>query len=365
MNSTTKISSIEAIALALIVSINRIILYLPQNALLSSGSAAALNILYVGIITLILTFIIYKLYRKFVGSDIIDISEFLGGKIFKNIISFIILVYIIFMSAILIREFCEVIHILYYKNASIVYLIISFIIVGVITNFISSRSVIKTNLLFTIIMIVSLLLCFAFAVPNITYQRIFPILGNGIDEIFRKGLLNIFSFNGLMSLYLIPSMTKSPTEKNLKRIYMSSAIITVIILFLATICLLLSFSFVTQFENISPLYLLISNNHFGEYFQHPESLFILVWVLSFMSYLNIAIMFVLKILKKVTSVKNSKPFIIPVCLLIFILALAPSNLFDARQINMFTSKYISGPFIFVLFPLLLIFANIKKKRRLQ
>lgn len=362
MSTINKISTIEAIALILIVSINRLILYLPQNILISCGSSAILNVLYISIIAVILTLIISMLYKRFSGSDIFDISEFLGGKVLKNIVGIFVIIYIIFISSILIREFCEILHILYYANAPVVYLILAFIVVACIANLISEHSTVRTNLFICFLMILSLVLCFLLAVPNMTYQRIFPILGNGLQETFLNGLVNVFSFNGLMVLYLLPSMLQDSSSKNFKKIALISVAATAILLILSTVCLLLSFSFVTNIENISPLYLLISNNQFGEYFQHPESLFILVWVLSFMTYLNIAIMFILKILKKLTHVKNVRPFVIPLCIIIFIGAIIPQSLISVRHINTVTSQFVVGPVVFFFFPLLLFIANLKKRR---
>ena len=362
MSTLNKISTIEAIALVIIPSINRLILFLPQNILVQNGSSSILNVLYISIIAIIFTYIICILFKNFSGLDIIDISEFLGGKVLRTIIGIFICVYIMIMSAILVREFCEVLHILYYQNASVIYLLLSFFVVTIVANMVNGNSLIRTNFIFCFGMVASLILCFGLVIPNMTYQRFFPILGNGINTIFISGLMHLFSLNGLMVLYLIPPMLKNTENKNFKKIALISVIITTLLLISATVCLLLSFSFVTELKNISPVYLLISNNPFGKYFQHPESLFMFVWILSFMTYLNIAVMFELRILKKLSGVKNSKPFIFPLCMITFILALLPPTLIFTREINIISSKYIAGPFVFVIFPIILLLANLKKRR---
>ena len=77
MSTLNKISTIEAIALVIIPSINRFILFLPQNILVQNGSSSILNVLYISIIAIIFTYIICRLFKNFSGLDIIDISEFL------------------------------------------------------------------------------------------------------------------------------------------------------------------------------------------------------------------------------------------------------------------------------------------------
>ena len=362
MSSVNKISFFEAIWLILIITINRAGLYLPQKILSSCGSSAILNVIYIGLIAVVLTIIIAKLFSKFSGADIIDVSQFLGGKYFKNIVGIVLISYLIFISAILIRDFSEIIHIVYYQEIPVMYLLAFFIIVAIIANFLGEHTIIKTNALITIFMVISLLITFMLIVPNIVVQRALPILGYGAYETFFSGLANVFSFNGLLSLYFIPPMLKDKSPKNLKKIAIVSIIVASIFLLLAVGSLLLSFSFSTILETISPIYLLISNNELGEYFQHPESLFVLAWILAFMTYTNISCMFTLRILKKITNVKNSKPFIIPICILIFLIAIIPDSITQVREVGKFGCKYFCGPMIFIFLPLILFFANLKYKR---
>lgn len=179
-----KISLIEAIALILIISINRLSIYLPQSILSSCGSSAILNIIYISIIAIVFTLIITKLFKRFANSDIIDVSEFIGGKFSKIFIGIALFIYILFFSSTLLREFVEIIHILYYSNISIFYLLAFFIIVCAISNLFGGKSIIRTNIIFCTIMVISLILSFSSVLPNITPQRVFPILGYGAYNTF-------------------------------------------------------------------------------------------------------------------------------------------------------------------------------------
>ena len=55
--SVNKVSTVEAIALVLIVVINRLTISLPQAIIMSCGSAALLNVIYICIITLLFVFL--------------------------------------------------------------------------------------------------------------------------------------------------------------------------------------------------------------------------------------------------------------------------------------------------------------------
>lgn len=84
MNSEYKISKTEAILFMLIIIVNKIILNLPKEIIKSSGSGALVNIIITGLLALLLVFLLSYLFKKFQNEDIIDISEYLRWKTFKN-----------------------------------------------------------------------------------------------------------------------------------------------------------------------------------------------------------------------------------------------------------------------------------------
>lgn len=360
-NNLTKMTSLEAICLVLIVTINRVILNLPQTILNSCGSSAIINIIYISIIAIIFTLIIIKLYKNFSGSDIVDISEYIGGKFLKSIIGTILIIYLILIASVSVRNFCEVLHITYYGNSSISYLLIFFVIVSAISNFFGEQSIIRTNVIITFIMLLSILITFLSVTPNFVIQRIYPVLGYGAYSTFFSGLSNIFSFNGIICLYFIMPILSE--KQDFKKIAIISIILISILLFLATSCLLLSLAFSLDIENISPIYTLISNNEFGNFIQHPESLFVFTWILSIISYLDVIVMIIIRFSKKITGLVNDKLFIIPICVIIFIIALIPKNIIETHTFENYLYKFMLFPLAFIIFPIILIVANIKFKNK--
>lgn len=355
-----KISLVEAIALIVIITINKLSINLPQSILTSCGSSAILNVIFISIITILITFIIVKLFEKFPNSDIIDVSEFLGGKFLKYLIGVILFIYITFICAMLLRDYSETIHILYYMDTPTIYLLGFFIIVCAISNLFGGKSIIKTNVILCSILVISLIISFLAVLPNLTPQRIFPILGYGAYNTFFSGISNISAFNGLLVLYLVPSMLKD--TRDLKKASMIAVTISAILLMLATASLLLAFSFSTQIDSISSLYTLLATNEFGRYFNHPESVFVLTWTLSFMTYVNVVCMLSVNILQKLSNVKNGKPFVIPICIIILGIAMIPESIMKVRSLNEFMLQYFATPLVFILLPVILVIANLKYKK---
>ena len=84
--SNSKINTFSAIMLTLSIVISYITSSLPRTLVSETKSATLLNILYNTIIVLFIILLVCKLFKKFPGLDILDISKFLGGNVFKNIV---------------------------------------------------------------------------------------------------------------------------------------------------------------------------------------------------------------------------------------------------------------------------------------
>ena len=69
------------------------------------GTASILNCLYILALVLIFTILIIKLFKNFLGLDIIDISEYLGGKFLKILIGILCIGYLIMVAAFLTSMF--------------------------------------------------------------------------------------------------------------------------------------------------------------------------------------------------------------------------------------------------------------------
>ena len=85
-----KLSNLESVGLVLIIIINHVILNFSKSIIANTGSASALNILFIGIIVLLFVQLLLFLFKHFSGQDILDVSQYLGGKILKVISSTLI-----------------------------------------------------------------------------------------------------------------------------------------------------------------------------------------------------------------------------------------------------------------------------------
>ena len=356
----SKISTVEAIMLILNIVVIHSILSLPSNILNFQKSASILNLIYVGIIAIIISYIIFRLFKNFPGLDIIDICELVGGKILKNIVGSIFIVYFILTSSLLLRSFCESIKIIYYPTTYIIFIIALFIISLCISNKLDFSSTLKTNLIIIPFVLASIIFLFVSNMNKFMPHRIFPILGEGIFNTFVLGLGNLASFGGIAFIYFLPPLLKEPEK--FKKITIYSISITAIYIILTVSTLLFMFSFLVNTNEISPLYTATTYIEFGNFFQRLESVFLLVWILSFACYLSIVNKFAMNIFKKLTNIETPKPLIDILGLLIFSISLLPKNLAITQNFESNVYPYLVITIVFFISLTILVLANLQKHK---
>jgi len=356
----SKIGTVEAIMLILTIIVTHTMLSLPNNIVSSYKSASILNIIYVSILAILISYCIFRLFKNFPGLDILDISQWIGGKVFKNIVGIIFMIYFVVSASLLLRNFCESIKIIYYPMTNIVFIIAFFIIAICLANRLEFNATLKTNLIILPIVLASMLFLFFTNINQFAPQRMFPILGDGIFHTFVLGLSNLASFGGIAYLYFLPPLLEQPEK--FKKIALVSIGITSLYLLLSVSTLLFMFSFFMSSSEISPLYNATRYIEFGNFFQRLESIFLLIWILAFACYLSIVTKFSMNIFKKLTNIDTKKPLLDIFGLLILAIALLPKNFAISQKFENDIYPYFVLAVTFVLGIGILIIANLQKRK---
>ena len=102
----TRIGKLEAISFLITIMSNHVILNISKSIISSTNSSSLINTIYISILALILSYIIYILLNKFPTFDILDISHFLGRKNIQIYYRFLIfsLFHLFFCNTI--KKFC-------------------------------------------------------------------------------------------------------------------------------------------------------------------------------------------------------------------------------------------------------------------
>lgn len=178
----------QAVAICVIVMLAHIILNLPNHLIDATGSSTILNLIYVFTIALFICFIVTKLFKLFPNSDIVDISEYAGGKIVKIIYTVLLLIYLLTISSFVIRIFAESLTLIYFPNIDLEVIILIFIAITAITNLLGFKAIARASVIILPVILVALVAVFISSAPSFTPERALPILGYGFYDTFVKGL---------------------------------------------------------------------------------------------------------------------------------------------------------------------------------
>lgn len=353
-----KITNFEAISFLLILTIAGIVLSTNKVLITGSKSASILNVFYITILAIVLVYILCLLSKKFIGQNILDISEFLGGKLLKNLVGFAFLSYITFRIATLLRIISITMQNVYYPMTHIIFIIALFCLTAAIICNLKSSSLFKTNSFVFVIIFISMFLIFIGNSKNYNITSIYPIWGDGIKNTFLTGTLNIFSFCGIVYLFFLPSKLKSPEK--FTKIAIISIILSGIFLVLCTLTTILLFGTNLSNSDIFPLYLAVRYIEFGTFFQRLDALFLFLCSIGFISVLCFNTYILTSIVQDITNVSDDKPLILPCLFTIFDLSLIIKRYPTIEYLENNLTKIFFLVVAIILPFIILLFANIKR-----
>lgn len=356
-----KIGSLEAIALLLIIVLNHVILSLPKNIIATTGSSSLLNIIFVSILVLFFVMFITKIFNKFPGYDLLDISKFLGGKPLKYITGVLFILYFISFSSITLRNFSENLKIVYFQNYPITLILFLFILAIVGCNYLGIKSIVRGNFIVLPVLLLSIFFIFFATIEHFNYQDLFPVLGDGFYSTFISGMSNIYAFSAISVLYFLPNHLNHFSE--IKKIGYWFIFLSFILLIFSIATVLLIFPVISNAEQIAPLYLAARLIEFGRFFQRIDAIFLLVWIISVISYLSFIIALSINIFRDLFELENSNMIICSISLLCLGFSLIPKNLVQIRFFTNTFFRYLTIGLVFFFVFFILFFANLKLLKR--
>lgn len=361
MENNNCLGKLESISIIILVMINKLILNIPYYIVNLTGSGSIVNIIYIGIIDFIFLLIIIRLFQKFENSDIVDVSEYLGGKILKVIVSLISIFLLLLVTFITLLDFSNVLHKIYFAQFPIIY-ILGFFIIGVgIANFVGIKSISRITSFIVPFAILSILITFGAVLKDLKITSITPILGESYNKTFVIGLTNSFSMYIMVYYYFLKPLLKEPND--FKKISIVSYAVSIILLLLTVISMLTIFTSNSSNAPINSLFLLARQIELGTFLQRVDAIFILLWIMSIFSYLSFVIFIINRIIKKITNVGNEKMLTFSICSILFGLTLIPFNIAELNFIEDVIYRYIVLIFMLGIGIGILILSNIKLLRK--
>ena len=353
------ITNFEAICFLVLLSIAGIVLSANKIIVQDCQSASILNSLFITFLSFVGVSILSILSKNFNGQNLLDISYFLGGKIVKNVVGIIFILYITFRISLFLRIISTTLQTVYYPMTHIIFIVALFCLTAAIICNLKSESLFKANVFITCIIFIAMVLIFIGNTKNYHYENIYPILGNGIKATFFSGASNIFAICTIAYLFFLPSKLKNPEQ--FSKIAFISVGLSGLFLILCTANTLFLFSDTLTNSEIFPLYLSVRYIEFGTFFQRLDSIFLFLCVIGFISLLCFNTYILTSIIKDITEVSDDKPLILPSLFTIFDLSLIIRKHSTIRLFDNNIAKILYIITAFILPFSILILANIKKK----
>lgn len=353
------ICTAEAIALIVVIIINQTLLGAAKDIVIDTASSAWFHTIFISIIAIILVLLMSKLFSKFINLDIIDISEFLSGKVLKTIVCVLLIVFFVLSGSLILNHISNCLSVIYLSNTNILFIVLLFLLGTVLVARKDINAISRTNLIILCLLVIPTIILFIVTQSTFRFDSLFPILGYGFEETFFNNTTNLYAFSGLIYLFLITPIMKDTTKY--KKVALIAIIISSLYLFFTVTSLLLSFPFASLTEDLFSVYLLSRTISFGSFLERVDAIYVFLWVLSSFSYLSIIFYFLTNTFKKMTNIKNRNGVLYGFASIILGRALIIKDVTDLN----FGQKVIFPYYFVILFAILfiiLLLAYFKSKK---
>lgn len=352
-----KITGIEAFFIICMFSINAIILNTSKVIIEQTETGAFINSIYIGIFAFIFLIISNKLLAYFPTFDILDIANFLGGKILKLFIGTLFIIIFTLIICMFIAQFIILLKTVYFKDSPLLFILLFFILCIFFSN-LNGFSSIKNSICFYFpISIITLSFVFFNNLSGFTFVKITPILGKSFETTFISGISNVFVFTNLILIfYLQPFLNNN---KHFKKITITSFIFTWILLTLSVAILLSIYPFDNSILDLNPLYSITRRIELTQFIERADGLFVVIALFSCFSYISFLSYLITHTIKKIFIFESEKNIIYSVIPYIIGITVFMINTNIYKQSDIY--KNIFNITIYVISLGILFFAVLKKK----
>ncbi len=360
MGKTIVFGKWEAIWLIANMISTKILLSFAHSLVETAGSAAWILSIYLLILANIGFYFISKLFQRFPGKDIFDISLQIGGNWLKILVGIIILLTLVFLDIVYLREFSEEMKIIALTVSPLSYVMIFFVIAITVVCFLGLETLAKLYAISIPILALSFAVVGSMTIPQWDFSNALPVLGLGADKIFITGFLSISIYMELIFLFFLPPFLGS--FKEFKSASYTAIIISGLALTVFSLSYVLLFPYPISLENMLPVYPSTRVIDFGRFIQRIEALFMLFWSFTGFLYTSTAAYFTVYTFTRTFNLPHLRPLILPIILLLYNITFLPRSLGETIY-NLVTFLYESIWVVTFVMPVLLLITSMILKKR--
>ena len=363
-----KLSVLEAISIISIITISQIILDFPEYLIHITGTGTIVNLLYLSFFVIVFCIIISNIFKHFANQDIIDISELIGGKVLKFLVSFILILFLFLTATSATSNFIYLIKNTYFKNANFLFVISIFIISILVACYQGFGSTKKVATFFFGILVVSIFCLTLGDNGNFNTNNLVPIFGYNYQTTFKTGFSNIFIFNFiLIYFFLMPLLEK---KNDYKKIVFSSFFINSLLIIISVIAILQYYptSITESISNVSSSSIILAVTRriqISSFLSQTDSIFVLFWGYAILCYISFLIDGIIYIFNKTFHYQEKQSLSFPLISILLGGTILVNSMMKLYYLENYIFKYFSIILTFGISFLIVVIGYFKAKKGLQ
>lgn len=348
----------EAVCLTTITICNKLFFTSPGYLSRFVGGAGWYTTM-ISSLTAILAFsIILILFYLYPGKNIIEIFELTLGRFIGTLFSLLFTAYFLFSAGTLLREFLDIFKIYVMPETPISVLSLCMIATIVISAFMGLESIARTAKIFGPFILICLLAVLLMCTQNYKTENIYPLLGYGIGNTIKYGVLRCSVYDEVMILTVFAGALQG--TKYIKKAGYISLIISGLLGGIIILCFSLSFPVHILQELTAPFFVMTRTINFGAFFQRLEPLFVFIWM--FATLINTTTLFYCSgsCFVKTCRIEDIRPVLFPLSVFLYLIIMAPKDFLSIVEGNVQLLRLYGWVIMFLLPIIALIVAGIRR-----
>ncbi len=309
----------ETGCLTINLMIYRIFTKIPAMFARMGGAAAFLSSVISGIVGLFLILLLLKLFERHKSGNLLDVAEKSFGKVGGFLAMLFLLGYIAVCAIYNLQEFSELIKLIAFPTSPLWFVKIFLIVASGIGAFCGIRAIFKTHATFIPILVALTLLVVVSAMRYGNVENLFPVLGNGAENILKGGLSGAFIYSDIILILMLNPFGED--RKKLKDVAWRSSVVGIIINCIVVFALNFTIPYPSSAEANFPIYSLLKEVWYGRFFQRVDAIYMLFLAISAMLQISVLVFLAGKLLKQTAKTETMRIYILPICLTLFMLSL--------------------------------------------
>ena len=319
-NNLIKLGASEATAMVMVMMGAKVFLGYPRMVAEWGATAGWLIILLSCLTSIGFWLVISLLLARFPGKSLLEINELVLGGFLGMGLNIIILLFVLFGSSILLRQFADTVILTALPGTPISALAFLFLVTMFIAAYLGLEAISRSAFVALPFLLASAVAVLIPLYPFWDLKELYPILGTGAWPVLKYGFLSASAFGEVLILaILVPYFSFGPDK--IKLVGIGAIAITAFFFILITVVSMMVMPMPGALENMAPFFQLSRSIYLGRYYQRLEAFFILFWTFSAFMRLSIGYMIVALIIKETLKLPYYRPLLPVLAVVILSVAL--------------------------------------------